>query len=165
MPAVFEDLTEGYLFAAYHPMLEGTEGEEIPYQFDTWIVTAGALRQRMRNQYLYNRENPGPPATFELWHFALRHYLNLGFESGTFWMPRRPRYTDSTWWKEVGRGEIFIDPNWAMVQKYIPGINSWDHESNPGGSRGPHVLPTRVRVQQRNLLGGWLIGKISRIFH
>jgi hypothetical protein len=67
---------------------------------------------------MWDRENPGPPAMLELWHFALRHYLHLGFRSKTFWMPRRPMYTQSLWWKEVGRGEIFISPNWAPVQKY-----------------------------------------------
>lgn len=130
MPAAVEDLTNGYLFADYHPALEGSEGEDIPYQFDVWFATVGLLDHKMRNRYLNNRENPGPPAMLELWHFALRHYLNLGFRSGTFWMPRRPLYTQSTWWKEVGRGEIFINPNWVVVQKYQPGFISWDHEFN-----------------------------------
>ncbi|KAN0102797.1 hypothetical protein V8E51_011110 [Hyaloscypha variabilis] len=114
MPAVVKDLINEYLFIAYHLALE---------------ATMGLLNHRMRNRYLNNRENPGPPAMLELWHFALRRYLNLGFRSGTFWMPRRPLYTQSTWWKEVGRGEIFINPNWAVVQKYKSGVISWDHES------------------------------------
>ena len=130
MPVAVEDLTNGYLFADYHPALEGLEGEDIPYQFDVWFATVGLLDHKIRNRYLNNRENPGPPSMLELWHFALRHYLNLGFRSGTFWMPRRPLYTQSTWWKEVGRGEIFINPNWAVVQKYQPGFISWDHEFN-----------------------------------
>ena len=130
MPAAFEDLTRGHLFVDYHPALEGSQGEDIPYQFDVWSATVGLLDYRMRNRYKDNRENPGPPAMLELWHFALRHYLNIGFRSKTFWMPRRPLYIQSTWWKEVGRGEIFISPNWAPVQKYKPGVVSWDHENN-----------------------------------
>lgn len=90
MPAAVEDLTKGYLFAAYHPALGGTEGEDIPYQFDVWLATEGLLDKIMRYHHLDDRENPPPPAMLELWHFALRRYLNLRFRSGTFWMPRRP---------------------------------------------------------------------------
>jgi hypothetical protein len=129
MPTVFEDLKRGHLFADYHPALKGSEGEEIPWQFDIWSVVEGVLSQKMRNRSLTNRENPGPPAMLELWHFALRRYLNLGFRSGTFWMPKRPFYMQSLWWKEVGRGEIFINLNWAPVQKYKPGVISWHYES------------------------------------
>ncbi|KAF8851656.1 hypothetical protein BDZ45DRAFT_808142 [Acephala macrosclerotiorum] len=130
MPAAFEDLTTGYLSAAYHPALEGSQGEDIPLQFDIWSNTVGLLDHRKRNHHDRNRENPGPPAMLEVWHFALRRYLNLGFRSKTFWMPRRPFYMQSLWWKEVGRGEIFLNPNWAPVQKYKPGVVSWDHETN-----------------------------------
>ena len=126
MPAAFEDLTRGHLFADYHPALKGSEGEDIPWQFDVWSVVVGQLDHRRRNVRTNERENPGPPAMLEMWHFALRRYLNLGFKSRTFWMPRRPLYMQSLWWKEVGRGEIFINPNWAPVQKYKPGVISWD---------------------------------------
>jgi hypothetical protein len=126
MPAAFEDLTRGHLFADYHPALKGSEGEDIPWQFDAWSVVVGRLDHRRRNVRTNERENPGPPAMLEMWHFALRHYLNLGFKSGTFWMPQRPLYIQSLWWKEVGRGEIFINLNWAPVQKYKPGVISWD---------------------------------------
>ena len=126
MPAAFEDLTTRYLFAEYHPALKGSQGEDIPLQFDVSTTIKATLDRIMRNHYNGNRENPGPPALLELWHFALRHYLNLGFKSGTFWMPREPLFMHSTWWKEVGRGEIFISPNWAVVQKYRPGIISWE---------------------------------------
>jgi hypothetical protein len=129
VPAAFEDLKRGHLFADYHPALKGSEGEDIPWQFDIWTVVEGVLSQRMRNRSLTNRENPGPPAMLELWHFALRRYLNLEFRSGTFWMPKRPFYMQSLWWKEVGRGEVFINLNWAPVQKYKPGVISWHHES------------------------------------
>lgn len=129
MPAAFEDLTTGYLLADYSPALKGLQGEDIPYQFDVCYVV-GILDLIMRNGYANNRENPGPPAMLELWHFALRRYLNLGFRSKMFWMPRRPLSMESTWWKEVGRGEIFISPNWAPVQKYKLGVISWDHETN-----------------------------------
>jgi hypothetical protein len=71
MPAAVEDLTNGYLFADYHPALEGSEGEDIPYQFDVWFATVGLLDHKMRNRYLNNRENPGPPAMLELWHLHL----------------------------------------------------------------------------------------------
>lgn len=92
MPAVVKDLTSGHLFAKYYPALEGSEGEDIPYQFDVWSATVGLLDHKIRNACVNNRENPGPTAMLELWHFALRRYLNLGFRSGTFWMPRRPLY-------------------------------------------------------------------------
>ena len=62
----------------------------------------------------------------EMWHFALRRYLNLGFKPGTFWVPRQTQYMESLWWKEVGQGEIFVDPNWAPVQEYRAGVLSWD---------------------------------------
>jgi hypothetical protein len=130
MPATFEDLTTGRLSVDYHPTLKGSQEDDIPYQFNVWSVIRGLLDQRKRNRHSYNGENPGPPAILEVWHFALRLYLNLGFRSKTFWMPRRPLYIQSLWWKEVGRGDIFISPNWAPVQKYRPGVVSWDHETN-----------------------------------
>ena len=129
MPASFEDLRKGHLFTDFHPALKGSLGEDIPWQFDIWMLVVGRLDYEKRNGRMWDRENPGPPAMLELWHFALRHYLHLGFRSKTFWMPRRPMYTQSLWWKEVGRGEIFISPNWAPVQKYKAGINSWDQEN------------------------------------
>ncbi|KAG4440015.1 hypothetical protein IFR05_004529 [Cadophora sp. M221] len=129
MPPEFEDLRKGYLYTDYHPVLEGTPGEAIPYQFDVHSNTAGLLDRMKRSRFNWNRENPGPPAMLELWHFALRHYLNLGFKSGMFWMPRRPSYYQCTWWKEVGRGEIFINPDWAPVQRHIAGVISWDREA------------------------------------
>ncbi|KAL5313956.1 hypothetical protein ACEPPN_018380 [Leptodophora sp. 'Broadleaf-Isolate-01'] len=129
MPAAFEDLTKECLYTDYHPVLEGSPGEAIPYQFDAYYITTGLLDYKRRGRFNRNRENPGPPAMLELWHFALRHYLNLGFKSGMFWMPRRPSYFQSTWWKEVGRGEIFINPDWAPVQRHIAGVISWDHET------------------------------------
>ena len=130
MPAAFEDLITGHLFTDFHPALKESQGEDIPYQFDVWSVVGGNSTKRKRNHHSHNRENPGPPAMLELWHFALRRYLNLGFRSKTFWMPRRRLYTQSLWWKEVGRGEIFISPTWAPVQKYRAGVVSWDHETN-----------------------------------
>ena len=87
MPADFNDLRTGYLHTEYDPVLEGSQGEAIPYQFDVWSNTIGTLDKIKRNRYNDNRENPGPPAMLELWHFALRRYLNLGFMSGMFWMP------------------------------------------------------------------------------
>ena len=31
MPAAFEDLARGYLFADYYPVLKGSEGEDVPW--------------------------------------------------------------------------------------------------------------------------------------
>jgi hypothetical protein len=131
MPAAVEDLTDTYLYAEYHPALEGSAGKDVPYQFDVWYAM-WLLKENMRDSgVIYNRENPGPPPMLELWHFALRHYLNLGFKSGTFWMPRlMPAYSESIWYKEVGEGDIFLNPNWAVVQKYKPRVVSWDPGNN-----------------------------------
>lgn len=62
----------------------------------------------------------------ELWHFALRHYLNLGFKSGMFWMLKNLAYFECTWWREVGRGDIFVNPAWAPVKRHEPDITSWN---------------------------------------
>jgi hypothetical protein len=131
MPAIIEDLKSEYLFAEFHPCFEDSAGKDIPYQFDVWWACFGIL-DGLNKRWAYNRwnrENPGPPPILELWHFALRRYLNLGFRKGTFWMPRKPMIWECTWWKEVGRGEIFLNPNWAVVQRYQPGTISWDHQS------------------------------------
>jgi hypothetical protein len=127
MPTSVEELRENYLIANFHPALEGSAGADIPYQFDVWYATTGILDGRAKRwEYnRWNRENPGPPPMLELWHFALRRYLNLGFKRGTFWMPHKPMYWDCIWWKEVGGGYIFIDPNWTAVQKYREGLISW----------------------------------------
>ena len=126
MPAAAEDLTDTPLFAQYHPALEGRAGKDIKYQIDNFRLMS-ELKQKTRTHIPYHREHPGPPATLELWHFALRHYLNLTFKPGTFWMPRD---CDCIWWREVGRGEIFLNPNWNVVHKYNPGVISWDHQNN-----------------------------------
>jgi hypothetical protein len=126
MPAAPRDLTDTRLFAQYHPALEGTAGKDIKYQIDNFGVM-WELGQVMRTPIPYHREHPGPSATLELWHFALRHYLNLTFKPGTFWMPKD---CDCIWWREVGRGEIFMNPNWNIVQKYNPRVISWDYRNN-----------------------------------
>lgn len=123
MPVAVENLKRGHIVANYHSALVGTEGENIPYQFDVWRVV-GELDEVLRTEIVDERENPGPPPLLELWHFVLRQYLNLGFRAATYWMPRWPLFLKSIWWKEVGRGEIFISPNWAVVQKYKPGVIS-----------------------------------------
>lgn len=127
MPAAFEDLATGYLYIDSHSDLKGSQGEEIPIQFNVTMATMFLDRKR---RYKGTREYPGSPLMLEFWHFALRRYLNLGFKPGMFWMPGESLYKESTWWKEVGRGEIFISPNWAPVQKYKPGIISWEAEAN-----------------------------------
>lgn len=125
MPAAVEDLTDTYLYAEYHPALEGSAGEDVPYQFDVWYAMR-VLEENMRDSgVMYNRENPGPPPMLELWHFALRRYLNLEFKSGAFWRPRSiSAYSESIWYKEVGGGDIFINSNWAVVQKYKASVVS-----------------------------------------
>ncbi|KAK0125478.1 hypothetical protein ONS95_000514 [Cadophora gregata] len=130
MPAAFEDLTSQYLLTSFHPALKGSQGEAIPYQLDIKMRIAWALEGRRRYSRLPIREYPGPPAMLELWRFALKRYLNLGFGSKTFWIPRRnPRESQILWWNEVGGGEIFLNPSWAPVQKYKFGVNSWEVEA------------------------------------
>jgi hypothetical protein len=65
-------------------------------------------------------EHPEPPPMFELWHFALRHYLNLGFSKGSFWVWR-----ECQWWSDVDGGKVFWNPDWAIVQPHEPGKVSW----------------------------------------
>ncbi|KFY33270.1 hypothetical protein V494_07754 [Pseudogymnoascus sp. VKM F-4513 (FW-928)] len=131
MPAAVEDLTDTYLYADHHPALEASGGKDVSFKFDVWYAMQ-VLKENMRDSgVIYDIENPGPPPMLELWHFALRRYLNLGFKSGTFWMPRSiPVYYESIWYKEVGGGDIFLNPNWAAVQKYKPGVVSWDLGNN-----------------------------------
>jgi hypothetical protein len=129
MPAAVEDLKDSYLLARNHTALEGTERKGIPYQFSVQRAFVFFLQDQTREPlFTWTKENLGPPETLDFWHFALRHYLNLGFQSGSFWMPRREdTYMQSIWWSGVGRGDIFMNPNWAMVQRYRPGVISWIH--------------------------------------
>jgi hypothetical protein len=120
MPAAVEDLQDTYLLSNKHPALEGTKGEDIPYQFSIdhafyflkVIIHNKQLAKGHRRGSFFSWSrvesvDPGPPGTLEFWYFALRHYLNLGFKSGTFWRPRRETtYMQSIWWREVGRGDI-----------------------------------------------------------
>ncbi|RFU28164.1 hypothetical protein B7463_g8177, partial [Scytalidium lignicola] len=126
MPAAVEDLTDIPLFAQYHPALEGTAGEDLKYEINIPDVM-WSLTQNMRTVIPDHREHLGPPATLELWCFALRHYLNLTFKLWTFWMPDD---CNCIWWWEVGRGEVFMSPNWNVVQKYNPGVITWDYRNN-----------------------------------
>ena len=129
MPSQLSDLKTDLLFAEFHPAFADSMGKWIPYQFDIWWTITEILEPAHRWQYnWWNRENPGPPPMMQLWHFALRKYLNLGFRYRTFWMPRRPDIWDCIWWKDVGRGEVFLNPDWAVVQKHQSGVISWDYE-------------------------------------
>ena len=110
MPAGFEDLRTGYLHTDYDPVLEGSRGEAMPYQFDVGSNTLGTLDKLKRNRYNDNREIPGPPAMLELWYFALRHCLNLGLMSGMFWMPRRDRYD------QASGGEKWVEGRSSSIQ-------------------------------------------------
>ena len=124
MPLMVEDLTDAKLFTVFHPALDGTEGKHIPFQFDVREAML-FLESRMRDFPVnFEAENVGAPATLELWHFALRHCLDLGFKSGTFWLPQYDS-SQSIWWRDVDGGEIFLNSHWAPVQKYIPGVTSW----------------------------------------
>ena len=89
----------------------GSLGEDIPWQFDLRMLVAGRLNHEKGKGRMWDWENSGPLAMLELWHFALRHYLYLGFRSKTFWMPRMPTYTQSLSWKGVGTGKIFMSAN------------------------------------------------------
>lgn len=133
MPAEIQDLTEGFLDAKFHPALKDSKGENIPIRFDVDSAFEG-LRWKERYNPAIPRENLVAPPRLEFWHFALRHYLNLGFKAGTFREPRRSRDAHNTWRDEVGRGIIFINPNWAVVQKYEPGVVSWVYN---GGQQPP----------------------------
>lgn len=130
MPAAAEDLTDVRLWLQdQHPALEDTVGKDIRNQIDVDIImdelNRGVL-DRPRYDIPWHEEHRGPAPTLELWQFALRHYLNLTFKPGTFWMPR---HRDCVWWTEVRRGEIFFNPNWNVVQKYEPGVISWDYRN------------------------------------
>jgi hypothetical protein len=128
LPAAFEDARLGNIYHRFHPALEGTKGEDISYQFCVTFAT-WVLDQKRRN-YIFNEVYPEPHPVFDLWHFALRRYLNLGFKSKTFQEPRAwtPEYGESIWDKEVITAEIFYNPYWACVQKYEPGMVSWRPE-------------------------------------
>ena len=127
MPAAAQDLTDTYLFAKDYLASESTEGKHLPYQFDVdyamWL-----LKQKMRSpNENYHRENPGSPAMLELWHFALRHYLNLNLSRGLFGSPRRPHICN------VYGGEKWAEGKFLLVQiglKYNSGVISGVRENN-----------------------------------
>jgi len=122
IPAAIEDLTHAPLATKSHPTLEDTAGKDIQHQIDIEQIVFD-MQTRTRTPIPFHYEHQGPPGTLELWRFALRHYLNLTFRSKTFWIPPD---CDCIWWREVGRGEIFLNPNWNVVQKYDPTVVSWD---------------------------------------
>ncbi|KAH8662506.1 hypothetical protein BX600DRAFT_499009 [Xylariales sp. PMI_506] len=115
MPAAVEDVKDELLLAEDHPALVGTAGEAIPLQFEIFYPS-WKLPLHSRSPIPRHRDHPAPSFQLEFWNFALRRYLNLTFKSGTFWFPK----LDSLWWREVGRGEIFLNPNWAIVQNTEP---------------------------------------------
>jgi hypothetical protein len=125
LPAAVEDLADTYIYSEDHPALAGTAGKDMSLELDLCSVKY-FLESQSRTPIPEHKDHPGPPIELEFWNFALRRYLDLTFKSGTFWYPQ----LDCTWWREVGRGEVFLNPNWAVVQKYQPGVISWDHRNN-----------------------------------
>ena len=49
MPTLFEDLRKGHLFTDFHLVLKGSLGEDIPWQFDIWMLVVGRLDYEKRN--------------------------------------------------------------------------------------------------------------------
>lgn len=123
MPAALEDLTHRNLWTDGDPTLNGTPGEDLKYQMD-YFRSMDDLNTHSRSGIPLDEEHRGPPPTLALWRFALRHYLNLTFQPGAFWIPED---LNCRWWREVGRGDIFMNPNWHLVQRYEPGVMTWDY--------------------------------------
>lgn len=61
-------------------------------------------------------------------------------------MPRRDRYDQSIWWREVGSGEISINSNWAPVQRYYLELFHGTMRMFEGGLGGTLVAKS-VRVE------------------
>lgn len=121
-PTAIEELKDAPLLAQSHPALEDTAGEDLRCQIDIEQVIFD-LDIRTRTPMPFHYEHRGPPGTLEFWRYALKHYLNLTFRRKTFWIPPD---CECIWWKEVGRGDIFLNPDWNVVQKYDPATVSWD---------------------------------------
>ncbi|KAL3423150.1 dihydrodipicolinate synthetase family protein [Phlyctema vagabunda] len=121
MPALIEDSDRSSLIISQHPELKNTKGEALYGQFSVENVLAGLQsHSRSPNRDDPSGEHPDPPPLFELWLFALRHYLNLTFTSNAFWMWR-----ECLWWQEVCGGMVFVYPDWAPLEPYIPGTVPW----------------------------------------
>lgn len=116
MPASIEDSGSILLPTTIHPLLKAADKD----QGLNIAKATQALETHTRGRMSDGDENPNPPAMFELWFFALRHYLNLGFSAGSFWIWR-----ECTWWEEVCGGHVFVDPTWEIVQPYVEGEVSW----------------------------------------
>ncbi|KAK0101136.1 hypothetical protein ONS95_012882 [Cadophora gregata] len=114
MPSNIENTKHILLPTAIHPSLKGTDQAA----FDMLCVIHFLdIRSRGPGDRC---EHPDPPAMFQLWLFALRKYLKLGFRSGSFW-----QWRECMWWEEVGSGVVFHEPRWAIVQPYVEGEVSW----------------------------------------
>ncbi|KAH7309987.1 hypothetical protein BKA65DRAFT_575780 [Rhexocercosporidium sp. MPI-PUGE-AT-0058] len=117
MPLNIEETRKVLLPVTIHPSLKGSDQET----FNIWHVI-WSLTRYSRSPTANDRsgEHPDPPAMFQLWFFALRQYLNLGFSNGAFY-----QWRESMWWEDVGGGTVFHDPEWAPVQPYVKGKVSW----------------------------------------
>ncbi|KAL2067658.1 hypothetical protein VTL71DRAFT_15754 [Oculimacula yallundae] len=127
MPSNIEDTESGLLPINIHPSLKDTDQEhfDIPHILNH-------LDDASRNPHIDTSggEHPYPPATFQLWFFALRRYLDLGFRHNAFW-----QWRECMWWEDVGGGRVFHDPSWAPVQPYEAGRVSWrDPPSDDDGN-------------------------------
>ena len=119
MPGKVRESKRVFLRPDPHPELVGSKAAKV---FDT--IPIGHVLQQMqrhsRSRFVPDDENPPPPPIFELWFFALREYLALGFEEGAFWIWR-----ESMWDEAVGGGYVFADPDWEICEDYKEGQVSW----------------------------------------
>ena len=94
-------------FSRSHPSLQDTEGEDTSDQFDLSSVMFCLEGKTRGFPWIQETDYLRPPTMLEL-----RHYFNLAFKSDTFWAESTIK---PLLWKEVGRGDIFLNPRWAVV--------------------------------------------------
>ncbi|CZS93025.1 uncharacterized protein RAG0_03506 [Rhynchosporium agropyri] len=121
MPSNIEGTKDGLLPVSIHPTLKGTDQEA----FDIPSIMEHLDYHSQGSAPDDFHEHPNPPAMFQLWFFALRRYLDLGFSHNAFW-----QWSECMWWQDVGGGTVFHDPSWAPVQPYKAGKVSWRDEDS-----------------------------------
>ncbi|KAH8593555.1 hypothetical protein B0O99DRAFT_626577 [Bisporella sp. PMI_857] len=119
MPADITETKNFLLTAESHPDLHTKDGALFGV-FDIPAVINGLESEGRRRDLTGSEEHRSPPATFELWHFTLRKYLNLGFSERAFWIWR-----ECTWVEDVGCGTVFVRPSWNIVERYRPDRSTW----------------------------------------
>ncbi|PVH71568.1 hypothetical protein DL98DRAFT_520986 [Cadophora sp. DSE1049] len=119
MPSEIENTVDMLLPTTIHPSLR--ESDQAAFDMSCIIHF---LDQHSRGPGDGN-EHPNPPAMFQLWFFALRRYLNLGFSKRAFW-----QWRECMWWEQVGSGVVFHEPRWAIVQPYVKGKVSWYYDNS-----------------------------------